>query len=696
MKKIIYAAGLCSLLILGACSDDEPVVKEDPNRGGTEEPLPALPTDVVTGSRAMWVSYDPISGSDAHNATGISSALVSWRLLLTDPENVAFDIYKSEDGGEEVKLNEEAITKTTCWVDADINPEKSNYYRVTLAGQSETLCDYTFTSDMASKFYREIVLNTNVPDLSLTYSPDDIQLGELDGDGELEIVVKREPYDGANQGGWHNGTTLLEAYKLDGTFLWQIDLGVNIRSGSHYTSYILYDFDGDGLCEIAFRSSEGTKFADGKVITDANGQVNDYRLRDTGGTGWFSGASLNSTAGLILEGPEYISVCRGYDGREIARTPNIPRGHEDESKVSRAQYWVSYWGDDYGNRMDRFFIGAAYLDGIPDEATGVRRSNPSLIISRGIYKNWQVWAFDLQGNELVNRWKFDTAEHSSKWLAMCSHCFRVADLDGDGKDEILYGSAAIDDNGGELWCTGNGHGDCLYVGKFIKDRSGLQIVASFEEEDTYSTQGLGYACQVIDARDGTLITGHGAGKNGDVGRCIVADVDPDSPDFEYYSSLQSGMYSCNGSGVVATDYPKGIGSGVMYNAAIYWSGQPTREMYDRACIVSYKSNPDVNKSNKNRLVYFGHYGSNDGNHGTKYNPCYYGDFLGDYREEVILGSSDYKSIYIFSTNHPTEFRLPHLMTDHNYEMSQAMQNMGYNQGTNLGYYVGAETLKKSE
>lgn len=702
MKKILYTLGLFGLLTFGACSDTDPVVDEEPefNNNIKEEPLKDLPTEVITGSRAMWVSYDPMSETDQHNATGISSALVSWRLLLTDPENIAFDIYKSEDGCEEVKLNEEAITKTTCWVDENINPAKTNYYRVTLAGQEETICDYTFTSEMATKFYREIILRSDVPDAALTYAPDDIQLGELDGDGELEIVIKREPYDGANQGGWRNGTTLLEAYKLDGTFLWRIDLGLNIRSGSHYTSYILYDFDGDGLCEIAFRSSEGTKFPNGRIITDANGLVNDYRLRDTNGVGWYSGKSLYSTAGLVLEGPEYISICRGFDGCEITRTPNIPRGHEDESKVARAQYWNSYWGDDYGNRMDRFFIGAAYLDGIPDETTGVRKSNPSLIISRGIYKNWQVWALDLQGNELVNRWKFDTADHSEKWLAMCSHSFRVADLDDDGKDEILYGSAAIDDDGSELWCTGNGHGDCLYVGRFIQNPQQInplfgkqQIVASFEEQDTYSTQGLGYACQVIDAKTGSLIVGHGAGKNGDVGRCIVADVDPDSPDFEYYSSLQSGMYSCSSGRVVSTDYPKGIGSGVMYNAAIYWSGQPTREMYDRACIVSYKGNPDVNKTNKNRLVYFGHYGSNDGNHGTKFNPCYYGDFLGDYREEVILGSNDNRSIYIFSTNHPTTHRLRHLMTDHTYDMSQAMQNIGYNQGTNLGYYVGAETLK---
>lgn len=693
MKIHYIILGLFYLLAIVACSDNDPVVEV--NNGNQTEELPPLPTEVITGSRAMWVSYDPISASDPNNASGIASALISWRLLKTDPSNVAFDIYKSVDGEMEVKLNEEPISNTTSWVDADIDVSKTNVYRVTLANQAETLCDYTFTSEMAEKFYHEIRLNMNVPDASITYSPDDIQLGDLDGDGELEIVVKREPYDGANQGGWNNGSTLLEAYKMDGTFLWQIDLGINIRSGSHYTSYILYDFDGDGLCEIAFRSSEGTKFGDGKCITDAYGNVNDYRIRQTDAVGWYSGASINTICGLIMEGPEYISICRGYDGREITRVDNIPRGGSG-SKASRAKYWSEYWGDDYGNRMDRFFIGVAYLDGIPDEATGVRTSNPSLIISRGIYHNWQVWALDLKGNKLETRWKFDTAEHSSKWLSMCSHSFRVADLDDDGKDEILYGSAAIDDDGSELWCTGNGHGDCLCVGKFIKDRSGLQIVASFEEPGNYNGQGHGYGCQVIDARDGGLITGHGAGSTTDVGRCIVADIDPDSPNFEYWSSLQEGVFSCSGSGLVSSTYPTGIGGGVLYNVAIYWSGQPTREMLDRACVVSYKENPDVNKTNKTRLVYFGTYGSNDGNHSTKYNPCYYGDFLGDYREEVIMGSSDMKSIYIFSTNHPTEFRLPHLMTDHNYDMSQAMQNMGYNQGTNLGYYVGAETLKKAE
>lgn len=683
MKKLYTLVWvLCLVSSFTSCKDDEVAFLP-------QEELPPLPTEIVKGDRAMWVSYDPTPDVDVNATTGIHGALVSWRMLASDPANTAFDIYKSENGGAEVKLNDEPITDASSWQDVDIDVTKSNYYRVTLTGQSETLCDYTFTADMAKTFYYKIDIdNSQLPDPTLSYSIDDIQVADLDGDGKMELIVKREPYDGANQGGWNNGTTLLQAYKMDGTMIWQIDLGINIRSGSHYTSYIVHDFNGDGLPEIAFRSSEGTTFADGKIIKNADGRVHDYRYRESNGVGWVSGASLNTICGLIFDGPEYVSICRAYDGREITRIDNIPRGGEG-SKKARAQYWIDYWGDDYGNRMDRFFIGAAYLDGIPD-ASGTVTNNPSLIISRGIYKNWQVWALDLKDNKLELRWKFDTADHGDKWLAMCSHAFRVADLDGDGKDEVLYGSAAIDDNGSELWCTGNGHGDCLSVGKFIKESDGLQIVASFEEPATYSEQGLGYGCQVIDARSGSLITAHGFGDHGDVGRSIVADIDPDSPNFEFWSSMNTGIYNCGGPTdiPVSADMPKGIGGGVMYNAAIYWDGELTRNLFDRALILSYKTN---SLTNKNRLVNFETgYGSNPGNHDTKYNPCYYGDFLGDWREEVIMKSSDNSAILIFSTNYPTKYRFPHLMTDHTYNMSQAMQNMGYNQQTNLGYYLGAD------
>lgn len=519
LHKLLWAC--CLTASLTACKDDTDTLLPP-------DELPPLPTDIITGDRAMWVSYDPTPDADANATTGIHGALVSWRMLPTDPANTAFDLYKSVNDGTETKLNAAPIADASCWLDETIDPAQTTRYRVTLANQTETLCAYTFTPQRAKTFYYRIpVDDSRLPDPSLTYTIDDIQPTDLDGDGVMELVVKREPYDGANQGGWHNGT-------------------------------------------------------------------------------------------------------------------------------------------------------------------GVRTTNPSLIISRGIYKNWQVRALDLREDGLQTRWTFDTAEHSDKWLAMCSHAFRVADLDGDGRDEVLYGSAAIDDNGNELWCTGNGHGDCLSVGKFVKDREGLQIVASFEEPGNYAGQGHGYACQVIDARDGSLIAGHGAGDHGDVGRSIVADIDPDSPNFEYWSSINSGLYNCSGPSdvPVTADLPKGIGGGTMYNAAIYWSGELTRDLWDRGLIMSYRANP---LTKRNRLVNFSTgYGSNQGNHSTKYNPCYYGDFLGDWREEVILGSEDNKSILVFSTNYPTHHRFTHLMEDHTYDLSQAMQNMGYNQQTNLGFYLGAD------
>ncbi len=684
MKNLFYFAIVIWMYLFTSCSDK--------NITTHEELKPDSDPVVVTvnKSRAMWVSYDPIARSSKGHTSGYKHALINWRILPTDPAGIAFDIYKSEDGSTEVKLNTEPILNSSNWADSQINPNISTVYRVTISGKRETLCEYNFTPEMGKTFYRAILLNKNVPDASLTYEANDAQVADLDGDGEMEIILKRQPYDGANQGGWHDGTTLLEAYELDGTFLWQIDMGINIRSGSHYTSFVVYDFDGDGKCEIAFRTSEGTRFGDGKQITDVTGKVNDYRQKDSDGKGWYSGKSLYSTTGLIFDGPEYISVVNGVNGSEMARTNNIPRGGTG-SNYERAKFWFDYWGDDYGNRMDRFFIGVAYLDAIPEN--GIRKANPSLIITRGIYKNWQVWALDLKGGNLNIRWKFDTKETGNiACVAMGSHSFRVADLNGDHKDEILYGSAAISSGGKLLYCTGNGHGDALHVGKFASNRSGLQVVACFEEENTYTGTGHGYACEMFDAATGQHLFGHGAGKNGDVGRCLVADIASDSPGCEYWSSLGTGIYSCETGTLVSTVLPTYKGGGNSYNNAIFWTGVLTRQMLDDVMIQSYEPSapwcPELSAS-WTRVLTLSYYGGGvSSNNGTKSNPCYYGDFLGDYREEVIYRSKDNASIYLFSTNHPTEHRLVHLMEDHTYDMSQAMQNVGYNQPTHLGYYVG--------
>lgn len=702
MKHLRHLSIIGFLLLIAACGDEQILSPEEngTNTGPKEEPGKAI----IIGERSMWVSYDPTPRGTLNHTSGYSHALVSWRLLPTDPTNIAFDIYKSEDNGQETKLNETPVTNSTCWADKTINARTTSVYRVTVAGSEQTLCEYTFTPQMAETFYRAIRLNTHVPDPALTYAANDAQVGDLDGDGVMEIILKRQPYDGANQGGWREGTTLLEAYKLDGTFLWQIDMGINIRSGSHYTSFIVCDFDGDGKCEIAFRSSEGTRFANGDKITDANGNVNDYRQKDPSGKGWYSGKSLHSTCGLIFDGPEYISIVNGQ-GIEVGRTDNIPRGGEG-SNYERAKYWHSYWGDDYGNRMDRFFIGAAYLDGIPEN--GIRKANPSVIITRGIYRNWQVWALDFNGSSLLPRWKFNTNDKGCEsYRDMGSHTFRVADLNGDGYDEILYGSAAIARNGKGLYCTGNGHGDALHVGKFIPDRPGLQVVACFENPNKYINNGFGYGCAVFDAATGKFITGHAGGASsgsgddnadeededkdppGDVGRCLVADIIPDSPGHEYWSSEASGVYSCQTGQLLSTTLPSAKTGSKSYNNAIFWTGDLTRQMLDDVMVHSYTKSAPWDKS---RVITFTYYGGGVySNNSTKANPCYYGDFLGDYREEVIYRSKDGEYIYLFSSNHPTEHRFVHLMNDHTYNMSQAMQNVGYNQPTHMGYYIGADS-----
>lgn len=702
MKHLRHLLIIGFLLLIAACGDEQILSPEEngTNTGPKEEPG----KEIIIGERSMWVSYDPTPRGTLNHTSGYSHALVSWRLLPTDPTNIAFDIYKSEDNGQETKLNETPVTNSTCWADKTINARTTSVYRVTVAGSEQTLCEYTFTPQMAETFYRAIRLNTHVPDPALTYAANDAQVGDLDGDGVMEIILKRQPYDGANQGGWREGTTLLEAYKLDGTFLWQIDMGINIRSGSHYTSFIVCDFDGDGKCEIAFRSSEGTRFANGDKITDANGNVNDYRQKDPSGKGWYSGKSLHSTCGLIFDGPEYISIVNGQ-GIEVGRTDNIPRGGEG-SNYERAKYWHSYWGDDYGNRMDRFFIGSAYLDGIPEN--GIRKANPSVIITRGIYRNWQVWALDFNGSSLLPRWKFNTNDKGCESCRdMGSHTFRVADLNGDGYDEILYGSAAIARNGKGLYCTGNGHGDALHVGKFIPDRPGLQVVACFENPNKYINNGFGYGCAVFDAATGKFITGHAGGASsgsgddnadeededkdppGDVGRCLVADIIPDSPGHEYWSSEASGVYSCQTGQLLSTTLPSAKTGSKSYNNAIFWTGDLTRQMLDDVMVHSYTKSAPWDKS---RVITFTYYGGGVySNNSTKANPCYYGDFLGDYREEVIYRSKDGEYIYLFSSNHPTEHRFVHLMNDHTYDMSQAMQNVGYNQPTHMGYYIGADS-----
>jgi rhamnogalacturonan endolyase len=269
----------------------------------------------------------------------------------------------------------------------------------------------------------------------LSYAPSDAAIGDLDGDSEYEIVLKREvqPMDPSSSGVCR-GSCLLEAYKLNGAFLWRVDLGPNIRQGPHYNPFIVYDLNNDGKAEIAVRTSERTTFGDGTTIDDVDGDNRTYYV---------------DNSGRILEGPEFLSIIEGMTGREIARIDYIARKSKD--------LWKYYWGDSYGNRMDRFLLCVGHFTS--------QSGNPSIVMCRGYYKNFQLVALDLQGNKLIKRWHFDTSSSLYKnYIGQGFHNLAVGDVDHDGKDEIVYGASTIDHDGRGLYSTGLGHGDALHLG----------------------------------------------------------------------------------------------------------------------------------------------------------------------------------------------------------------------------------------
>lgn len=400
MKHLKFYLGALLAVWFAACSDDVTTSGNDPEEGETTEEGSG---PSALAQRGMTASYNTKFQSGAVEAIERKGVLVSWRFLASDPDDVAFDLYRSEAGGEPVKLNKEPIASSTNWKDLTADVSKENVYKLCLAGKQEELAAYTFTPAMAQTFYKSIPLNKNVPDPSQTYYANDAAVGDLDGDGEYELVVKRMVENRDNtQTGILKGSCLLEAYELDGRFLWQVDLGINIRQGAHYTPFIVYDLNGDGKAELAVRTSEGTRFGDGTKIDDMNGDgTTDYR---------------DPATGMVLSGPEYLSVIDGASGAELARIDYIARG--DRST------WKEYWGDDYGNRIDRFLMAVGHF--------GSQDGKASVVMCRGYYKNYQVAVLDLDGTELKQRWRFNTYPDYQDYCGQGNHNLSVGDVDADG------------------------------------------------------------------------------------------------------------------------------------------------------------------------------------------------------------------------------------------------------------------------
>ncbi len=594
-----------------------------------------------------------------------TEAFVSWRMLGTDPAGVAFNLYRSTGGATAVKLNSEPLTTATSYADgtADFSQTLAYHVRPVISGIEQPASEtYTLAAAAPVQQYLRIPLQipagVTTPDgVTCTYSANDCSVGDLDGDGEYEIIVKWDPSNSQdNSIAGYTGNVYLDAYKLDGTLLWRIDLGRNIRAGAHYTQFMVYDLDGDGKAEVACRTAEGSKGADGQFVADAAKFSGTRPSADIDHS-----QDRRNANGYILVGPEFLTLFNGQTGIEITSTNYNPPRHPDTLFPTTAQI-NAIWGDNYGNRIDRFLGAVAYLDG----------QRPSLVMCRGYYTRAVLVAYDYRDGVLSQRWIFDTNPNggaASTWAAyrgQGNHNLSVADVDGDGRDEIVYGSCTIDDDGRGLYSTGLGHGDAMHVSDLDPARPGLEVWVA--HEDFAGNGGIGHTFR--DARTGAVI--FSSPSTSDAGRSMTADIDPAHPGYEMWGS-RSDVRTVDGT-IISTTRPS-------MNFGIWWDGDLSRELLDGTTISKWDP---VTKS-AGSILSPANVASNNS---TKATPNLSADILGDWREEVIWRESDSSALRLYTTTAPTTTRLYTLMHNRQYRLAIAWQNVAYNQPPYPDYFLG--------
>lgn len=573
---------------------------------------------------------------------------VGWRLLGTDPEAVAFNLYR-KTGNQISKLTRQPLSQSTNFIDATANASQPTAYfvRPVVNGREQVASESVMPANAPAQAYLTIPLQTRPG-----YTPNDVSAGDLDGDGRYDLVVHQA---GRGRDNGANGATdepLLEAYTLAGAFLWRINLGRNIREGAHYTQFMVYDLDGDGRAEVACKTADGTIDGTGKVIGDS--------------TKHWAG-----TDGKIMTGPEYFTIFDGKTGSALATTGYIPSRNPTDG-------WGGNGGnggtDNNGNRVDRFLACVAYLDG----------RLPSVIMCRGYYGRTVLAAWDWREGKLTSRWVFDSRNRENPFSGMGNHNLTVADVDADGRDEIVYGSMVVDDDGNGLFSTGLRHGDALHVSDWDPARPGLEVWGIHENEELVPGYENGYGAALYDARTGKIIWGAFPGK--DVGRGVAADIDSTNPGAEFWWSGSGGTY--NGRGERVGNSPPSV------NFLAWWDGDLTRELLDGNHIDKYVPGADstlVGGPPTNSIPTARRLLTAEGcssNNGTKATPALSADLLGDWREEIIFRTNDNKALRLYTTTIPTLYRFTTLMHDPQYRLSIAWQNVGYNQPPHTSYFLG--------
>jgi rhamnogalacturonan endolyase len=486
------------------------------------------------------------------------------------------------------------------------------------------------------------------------YRANDAAIGDLDGDGKLDIVLKWDPEISKDNGwGGYSGETLFDAYTMDGRKLWRIDMGQNVRSGAHYTQFMVADFDGDGKAELMVKTADGTIDGTGKVLGDAEADWREkgglYPTRDIKGSIQDdSGKLMAELIGRIQSGPEYLTVFDGTTGAALASAPYAPMRGITTDNADRDEL-ARIWGDGYANRSERYLASVAYLDG----------NLPSGIFSRGYYARSVIAAWDWRDGKLTQRWLFDSAAAGNeRFDGQGNHQMSVADVDNDGRQEIIFGSMALDDDGSGLWSAMLYHGDALHVGDLDPTRPGLERFGVHEE---MRNGNIGSA--MLDATSGEVLWTTHAKK--DTGRGVAFDIDPRYPGAEAWATNDSRLFNAQGD-AISDQRPRAV------NFGIWWDGDAQRELLDGTSIYKW----DWEAARENRI--FSAEGAAS-NNSTKATPALSGDLVGDWREEVLLRSEGNNELRLYTTPYPTTIALPSLMTDPQYRVAIAWQNSAYNQ-----------------
>ena len=609
-----------------------------------------------------------------------SGRFVSWRFLGTEaPGRTTFNLLRN---GNVVKSG---LTVTNF---EDTAGSASSKYQVVTLVDGEPV-DTSKTVQAWNQVWLKLPLDRpaggTTASGSFTYSPNDCSVGDVDGDGEYELFVKWDPSNAKdNSQDGFTGNVLIDCYKLDGTKLWRIDLGRNIRAGAHYTQFMVYDFDGDGRAEMICKTAPGSMDAAGEYVNQA---TDNEKIKAASNT-----KSWLSSSGRMDGGHEYLTVFNGLTGKAvntIAYNPN----RNTTSALSEAQgtfNWAVGKTDNHGyNRGDRYLAAVAYLDG-PDK-------NPSGIFCRGYYTYAYIWAVDFDGQKLIPRWlhrsdnntsyKVETYDADGKATTKSytapkttsgngsrtmysngNHNLSLADVDGDGRDEIIWGSATLNADGTLRYATGFGHGDALHIGQMIPGKKGLQVFQVHEEKGTY-------AWDLHDADTGEILL-KGGPSGTDNGRGMAAQLTSKSTEW-WFSSASAREQRSAVTGEVASAANGSV------NFRMYWDGTPQDALLDGNKLDKYN---DSSKS-FGRLVTFYNLGPGSTCNGTKNTPNLLADIFGDWREELILYNITDTETYlgIYTTNIPTKYTVPTLMHDHTYRMAVCWQNVAYNQPPHLGY-----------